>query len=199
LPVNPFVISLNDANLTDGNVSEANPVNILENNATYYFARAKSSQYLYDDVTTNSVDTPISVVVYDDPGSPSDRNLTLFLPTEEFDWYLSTPHLSANNDGNITLIATGGTVGNANPVTIVNGINNPVVTVTNGGGTPNIVDIDFTNATSTWLIYNEYNNSVPSPFYRVRFIGTGGWIGYGETGNVVESNASKYRDRSLGW
>jgi len=39
----------------------------------------------------------------------------------------------------------------------------------------------------------------PSPFYKVRFIGQAGWAGHGDTGNVVESNASTKKNRRLGW
>jgi hypothetical protein len=67
------------------------------------------------------------------------------------------------------------------------------------GPAPVIIDInlDTSTATSTssWLIYSESGNFT-NPFYRVRFIqgGTSSWSGYGKTGHVVDSNASKTND-----
>ncbi len=54
--------------------------------------------------------------------------------------------------------------------------------------------------TNTWLIYNaESANSISDPFYKVRFIGTSDWAGEGDTGHVVDSNASTKKNRRLGW
>ena len=58
--------------------------------------------------------------------------------------------------------------------------------------------------TSKWLIYNEFTNAIsqepPSPFYKVRFITLpADWAGQGDTGHVVESNASIIKSRRLGW
>jgi hypothetical protein len=204
LPVNPFMISLNDANLTDGNVSEANPVNILENNATFHFARAKSSKYLYEVVDANSTTTPIAVNVYCDLGLIGCFALgvdTIGGQTNEFEWYLSTAH-DGNNDGNITLVSSAnGTVIPADPteVTFTSGINNSVVVRHITATLPDDVDITFGAGTDGWLIYNQDANVAPNPFYRVRFIGAAGWAGTGDTGHVVEGNISGTKNRRLGW
>jgi hypothetical protein len=54
--------------------------------------------------------------------------------------------------------------------------------------------------TNEWLIYNANDPILtPSPFYKVRFIGTSGWAGYGDTGHVVETNASVKKHNRLEW
>ncbi len=84
------------------------------------------------------------------------------------------------------------------------GINNGV-TVSNTSGTlPHDVNITFGGSigspgTNNWLIYNPSKNSVPIPFYRVRFIGESGWAGHGDTGHVVDSDTSTKKNRRLGW
>ena len=118
---------------------------------------------------------------------------------------LSTAHdMSTQDDGNITLIV-GSTTGSLNntTVSINSGDNGTDESITVSGTAPNIVDIDFdtTNPTDTssWLIYNKDSNNIPSPFYRVRFIGTGSWAGEGKTGNVVGGNVNKKKIRRLEW
>jgi len=66
------------------------------------------------------------------------------------------------------------------------------------------IDIDEDPAlTNRWLIYNEDTDDTlqesPSPLYKVRFIGSSGWAGHGDTRHVVESNASTKKNRRLEW
>jgi hypothetical protein len=116
--------------------------------------------------------------------------------SNESNWWFVEKHQSSEGDGDVILTATGGTV---NPATIspLNGIDN-TVTVTNGGSTPNIVDINCSNS-SKWLIYNKDADSIPLPFYRVRFIGTGGWTGKGKTGHVVGDDINTKKTKRLEW
>jgi hypothetical protein len=121
--------------------------------------------------------------------------------SNEANWWFAEKHGTAGiDDGNITLTATNGTVTPTDPTTIsfTNGIDG-TVTVTNGGGTPNIVNIDFGTGTNSWLIYNKDADSTPSPFYRVRFIGTGGWTGKGKTGHVVGDDINTKKTKRLEW
>jgi hypothetical protein len=142
-------------------------------------------------------------VIYNDPGTSTYAlDLITFKPTDEYDWYLATPHQTANNDGNISLLPASN-ITNGTPITIINGVNSLVVNVS-ATSRPSTVDITFDTSgtpplTSDWVIYNEDNDSAPDPFYRVRFIGGSGWAGHGETGNVVDSNMSKRKNRRLGW
>ncbi|WP_292658826.1 Ig-like domain-containing protein [Nitratifractor sp.] len=208
-PVNPFDLNGSDVNVTVRSVytsnidasktAEVNGTGSGDRNATFFYARAKPSKYFYDDVVS-ATKTPIAIEVYNDPfTSTHDLNLSIFRPTGAFDWYLSTQHSIANGDGNVTL--TGDANGSVAPASInpVEGVDS-TVTVTNTGTPPDIAEINIVGSnTSSWLIYNKDKNSVPQPFYRVRFIGTSGWAGYGQTGHVVESNASRKKLRRLEW
>ena len=169
----------------------------LDDNVTFVYGRAKPSQYFYDDVTENNIDTPNSIVVYcdQDPITCSAiyniQNASL-RTTEEFEWYLSSGHDTGDGDGNITLVAsTGGAVAPTDPAAVqINtgdgGVNNPNVNVSATVATrPLDVFIDFGNDTNRWLIYNPYLDEVPSPYYRVRFIGQSDWAGAGDTGHTV--------------
>ena len=178
---------------------------ILDTNVTFVYGRAKPSQDFYDDVLASSISTPISIVVYcdQDPITCSAvYNINTALgKTDEYDWYLSRGHvMTPDNDGNITLNASnGGTV--TSPVTINNsgGVDMSIVVGDGGQAHPLDVNITFGSATNNWVIYNENNNSVPSPFYRVRFIGQSAWAGHGDTGHVVDRNVSVKKNRRLGW
>ena len=217
-PLNPRFIEFHDFNLTYNINPPAVKADLasdfqifgnkdLDQNVTFVYGRAKPSQYFYDDVVTNNIDTPNSIVVYcdQDPITCSAvYNIeTVLSKTEEFDWFLSRGHVTTDNDGNITLVAsTGGDVTNDNPVAINNsgGINNPNVNVSATVATrPLDVFIDFGSDTSRWLIYNPYIDAVPSPYYRVRFIGESDWAGAGDTGHTVGGETNIQKNRRLGW
>gem|GEM_PF-3019969 len=210
LVVNPFRLLLSDVNITEvdpsmapDDIAKGETGALTDENATMYYVRTKPSKYFYDDETSPAT-TPISVVVYRDATSSFGLDLILFKPTNEFDWYLSTGHTSSN-DGNITLEAlSGGSVSPYDPteVTIILGTDNNTVTVfSSGGALPEDVNITFGPSTNTWMIYNPdlTDNSPPDPFYRVRFHNTADWAGHGDTGNVVNSDASTIKNKRLGW
>jgi len=204
-PVNPFRLKMIDANITDeDNVTGADTD---DSNASFYFARAKPSKYFYDDVPENSIDTPISVVIYNDPATSTyGLDLAIFKSTGEYSWYLSSTHTTS--DGNLTLIAkdsntklngsSSTTYSNLSAGVFKDSSGSDISASYSGGNKPHISDINLTG-TNSWLIYNPDANNEPNPFYRVRFIGTSDWAGLGKTGNVVESNASIKKNRRLGW
>jgi hypothetical protein len=219
--LNPRYIEFKDFNITHAINSNA-PTNIyadltddhkifgdkiLDHNVTFVYGRAKPSQYLYDDVTEDFVDTPISVVVYCDQGPincAAVYNITngTFSQTDEYDWYLSLGHVTSQNDGNITLNAsTGADVSSPFPINFINGVNAPDVRVSATAATrPLDVNITFVEPdTNKWLIYNRDKNETPIPFYRVRFINESGWAGHGDTGHVVDSDTSTKKNRRLEW
>lgn len=219
--LNPRYIEFHDFNIT----YKTNPTNIkadlqsdhqifgdiiLDHNVTFVYGRAKPSQYFYDDITANFVDTPISIVIYcdQDPITCSAvYNITngTFSQTDEYDWYLSLGHVTNENDGKITLTAsTGGSVSPTDPTAVAinnsGGVNDPDVRVSATATTrPLDVNIDFGTDTNRWLVYNKDKNETPIPFYRVRFIGQSNWAGYGDTGHVVDTDASTKKNRRLGW
>ena len=216
--LNPRYIEFHDFNITY--VSYPNPTEIyadltddhkifgdkeLDHNVTFVYGRAKPSQDFYDDVTADSILTPISIVFFcdQDPITCSAvYNIeTVLSKTDEFDWYLSRGHVMTDNDGNITLEAsTGASVTSPVVINDSGGVNNPDVNVSAGVATrPLEVNIDFGAATNRWLIYNKDNNTTPIPFYRVRFIGQNDWAGHGDTGHVVDSATSYKKNRRLEW
>jgi len=224
-PKNPIYASMNDFNITykvqpptlyvDGKSNHQIFGNVdIDQNVTFVYGRAKPNKFFYDDVTAGSILTPVSVVAYCDLGLVECQNRGLAVlatgmltdaQSNESSWWYSQDHnTTLGNDGQVTLTASGG--GTVNPVdatsiNLTNGIDNTIL-VTNTGGTPNIVDIDFGPNTDRWLIYNKDANSTPSPFYRVRFIGSGTWS---TTGNlpgvekVVGDDVNKKKSNRVEW
>ncbi len=203
--INPFIFTLSNISLEDND--SVTGTSIIDQNVTYFSARAKSSQYFYDDVTASSKTTSISVVVYCNLGLAECSLYGLDSQTDEYTWYLSRDHNTSNifDDGDITLIASAGGGVPSNIVTIINGgINNTVSVSNTSGTTPHLVNITFGDntgsaGTNNWLIYNEDNDSEPNPFYKVKFIGISDWAGHGDTGHVVNSDSSIKKNRRLGW
>ncbi len=210
-PINPLVIRVADANTSTSWMNNAGATNIfngdtdstVDHNISYLYARAKSSKDFYDDVTTASFNTPVMVQVYCTAANCPDVD-TVNGQTNEYEWWIATSHDMSNGDGNITLKVVSAT-GSVAPASVSinsddNGIDNSIFV---SGSAPNTVDIDLdtTNATDTsdWLIYNKDANSAPTPFYRVRFIGTGNWAGEGQTGHVVGGDSNKKKSRRLEW
>jgi len=198
-PIEPFTMRMTALDITAGDPPDhlIKGTEVPDGNATYYFARVKASLMLYDDEVSPAV-TPISVVIYHNPAaSPFDLNLTLFLPTDTYDWYLSTEHNAS--DGRITLATKNPSLANVTEhPTISDGLDRHVKVSTVTDTRPLTVEINLTG-TDRWLVYNPDRNSEPDPFYRVRFTGTPYWFGYGSTGNVVEGNLSSTRNRRLEW
>jgi len=204
--IDPFLLRLDDVNVTDINDSILSTGNINQS-ATYLSAKSRPSLFFYDDVSEASQLTPISIMVYCNLGTTECANYGLTNRAGEFEWYLSSFHntTSTFDDGNLTLEVDPSTAGTVNPVDpaivpiTVNGTNN-AVSVTNTSATlPNTVHILFGPDTNNWLIYNPYADSIPTLFYRVRFIDVAGWAGHGDTGHVVDTNVSNIKNRRLGW
>ncbi len=190
-----------------------------ENKATFYYGRGRSSQLLYDDVTTPSILTPILVDVYCSLGYSMCSSLgidTVNGQTNEYEWWISWNHNDLNGDGNITLRTGTPLEGSGSPSIVpenvqisLNGRNENVTVTSNATSLPLTVPIELVRESDVtapsifsneWLIYNPDSAfTAPTPFYRVRFIGTSGWAGHGDTGHVVDSNVSTKKNRRLGW
>jgi hypothetical protein len=217
LPLEPRYITFHDFNVT----YKTNPATLyakgtnnyiirgnlpLSQNVTFLYGRAKPSKTLYDDITTNSVQTPISVVAYCSLGFTNCQNRGFPLidaQTNETEWWLVTDHVTADNDGNITVkLSSGAATVNPTSINIVSAGTNNSVTVTknNGASVPMTAIIDLDNGTNEWLIYNPLSpTAFPSPFYKVRFIGTGNWAGHGDTGYVVGGATNTKKNKRIGW
>lgn len=202
-----------------------------DNNATFYYGRARPSQYFFDDVTASSVQTPIAIDIYCNLGFTLCRGFGIDIinaQINEVDWWLSLNHTenSTRHDGNITLqtgtITPSGTASISSTISTgpaqvritSNGIERNVIVTGTSTDRPMIVPVELVHNmlpftlpyyiatppyTNSWLIHNEDSLELPSPFYKVRFIGTSGWAGHGDTGHVVDSNVSTKKNRRLGW
>ncbi len=202
-----------------------------DNNATFYYGRARPSQDFYDDVTANIVNTPIAIDVYCDLTFTecSEKGIdTVNAQTNEIDWWLSLDHIENNtrHDGNVTL-QTGTIIppGTASVSSAIStdpaevqitslGIDQTVAVSATSVNRPMTVPIELVHNmlpfsqpyytasppyTNSWLIYNEDSLALPSPFYKVRFIGISDWAGHGDTGHVVGGSTSTKKNRRLGW
>ncbi len=221
VPLNPRSIQFQDFNLTyasnpriyvdmDTNYKISGNLNINQN-VTFLYGRAKPSKTFYDDVSSANIDTPISVVNYCDLGYTECQNRgikALIAQTNEFNWWKSTDHNSTAL-GRIELLSSPATALNTTTVNILGGIDQ-TINVNNGGVTPltvpiNLVVDDLANPgpaqfTDRWLIFNLDDPVLPPvPFYRVRFIGNSGWVGYGDTGHVVGGTVNEKKNRRLEW
>jgi hypothetical protein len=191
----------------------------LDQNITFLYGRTKPGKFFYEDIIDTSVFTPVSIVAYCDLGFTEcqDRGImAAFAGTNESDWWLSIDHNSDDSDGDIVLERGAITEGTGNP-TVTPGTPNALTIITDAidntvsvaqGANPTLpmtVEIDFETDTTLprftddWLIYNEYNNLVPSPFYKVRFIGDSNWTGIGDEGMVVGTEASRRNTKRLDW
>jgi hypothetical protein len=211
--INPFEMNITDINVTDNTdpsniVYDKVGINAPDTNATYLYARAKATKDFYDDVTGDSIKTPIKVEVY--CYYPNKWPSAAVCPqvdvtngqTSDYKWFLSTKHNQTNNDGNITLTAdNGGSVTPPDVNITSGGINNNVtVSIPSGTTRPVTTNITFAAGTNSWLIYNPNSPiSDPDPFYKVRFIGDSGWAGVGATGHVGDTDLSKKKTNRMDW
>jgi hypothetical protein len=197
-PVQPFKFTIKELNATDVNGVKTKNLNQKGDGATYLYGRVKSSQKLYDDVTSDSTKTPISIVVYSLPAGTVNLDHALFTPTNEYDWLFNTIHDVAKGDGNVLLSANSNGTVTPTP-NFVNGKDDNVIVRATNSKRPLEVDI-MLSGTDNWLIYNPDKDAEPIPFYKVRFIdGGGNWTGFGKTGKVVDTNSSKIKTKRLEW
>lgn len=231
--INPISVSMNDFNISYATAPATVYVDLVDDykifgdkpidqNITFVYGRAKPGRFFYDDVTANSIRTPVSVVVYCDLGIKNcqDRGVPLLnAQTNESNWWKSVDHDNiTGKDGNIALSIpangsfTNGTVQNVSAnIDTLGTDSNPITVFYKSGTKPITIPIDLvvndplnppvpSNYTDRWLIYNPYSATVkPSPFYKVRFIGSSVWTGVGKTGNVVNTGISTKKSRRLDW
>lgn len=215
-PINPFTLTFNDFNVTDAfNISGAagltDSLRQYRNSiTTYVYARVRASDDVYEDVAAVSIQTPISTDLYCEYNATVCSRLLGFTVNSQLDqaWYLNTSfnsplHGIVNNA--VILSGDGYGPGNIAPQTniqLVSGTQ-PNVTVANGktgANRDNVVGVQL--QPDAWLRYDR-TNAMGFYSYEVEFIGdnkTGSWSGVGDTGEVIENNASisTTRDR-MNW
>ena len=227
LLVNPFEIDLSNVDIIEVNVTTP-PVSgttgtLTNQKATYYYARSRASKFFYEDIIENNIDTPVIIDVYCDlsPSACSATGIdTILGAINEDNWFVSLGHTPA--DGNITLMVgnpliegtgspTVNNVDNPNPADITNwisGVDSSVNVKREDATVPSTVPIEIVRETDTptptiytneWLIYNPDEPMPISPFYKVRFIGDSSWTGEGQTGYIVDINASLKKHKKMDW
>jgi len=205
-PINPFSLHIVDVNVTDTDAVFGTDTSI-DTNATYLYARAHPTRYLYDEITESSVNTPVMIQVYCDKWPAATATTcpqvdTMQGQTNEAYWWLATEHNVSTGDGAVVLSAAGGTIAPAS-IKPANGRDDTVM-VTNGGSAHNTVDISLVTTvpgaqTDDWMIFNPDSNTPPTPFYKVQFIGSGKWVGSGKTGHVVGGDINTKKVHRTEW
>ncbi len=220
LVVNPFKMNLTDIDIIDEDSIAGTKGAITNQNTNLYYARTRPSKPFYDDNVDSSTATPIAVDVYCDLGFTVCKTAGGGIDTDVAqliwnNWWISLGHQenSTQHDGNVTLQIGNVIQGAGSPsvsptnVQIITLGKDENVIVTSGATTfPMTVEVDLVidpllgNHTNTWLIYNE-NSAInpPDPFYKVRFINISDWAGVGETGYVLDTNASSRKTKRLDW
>lgn len=191
----------------------------LNQSVSFLYGRVKPGKFFYEDITVPSITTPVSIVVYCDLGfTQCQDRMPIFLNdahTNDGTWWLSLDHITLDAHGDIVLQTGTVTEGSGAPavapaspnaLSITADATDTAVAVSRGANPtlPMTVEIDLQTNTASpvtdkWLIYNEYSNTVPSPFYKVRFIGDSNWTGIGDEGMVVGTDASKRKTKRLDW
>jgi hypothetical protein len=176
----------------------------ISKNITFFYAKAKATHLFYDDVINNSVNTPVSIVIYCDLGFSlcQERGIeTDKTETTEYDWWKSWYHNSSEGDGKLIIESSPSSAVNKTDIDILSkGENTSVVVSREGRTAPDIVKVKLLtddalpSYTDRWLVPNESD-----PFYRVRFIDESSWAGYGETGHVVGGQSNIKKNRRLEW
>jgi hypothetical protein len=198
----------------------------LNQNVSFLYGKVKPSKDLYNDVTTTSILTQQSVSVYCSTllGAQECQNRgipILTSQTNEAEWWRSATHDSTRGDGRVSLqignITEGGVAPTVLPSAVnitLNGDNND--TNVSQGPNPvlpmtveiNLVTEPNAQFTNSWLIYDPtrdqndttFANSIPTPYYRVRFINPNAlWTGVGATGNVLNTQSNTKRTKRMDW
>lgn len=227
-PLNPRFIHFGDINITyapnirlsvDQRMNhEISNILGVDSNISFQYARVKPAKLFYDDITANSVITPISIVVYCDLDYTKCQNRGISAlngQTDEFDWWKAWDHDNqTDRDGNVKLVSTPTSLLTSTSASITSRGEDSTIAVNKGTSVlPSIVPVNLAVYNSTtpapgtytdrWLIYNpESATQAPSSFYRVRFIGATGvsnWAGKGDTGHVVGGNANSKKSRRVEW
>jgi len=217
-PHNPFKIKGDTLEITassdyNSELISGNAFGSNSEEITFLYARAKSTKDVYDDITEASTLTPIKVEVYCDKWPASTANCpgidVTNQSTNNYKWFIASNHNTSTQDGNISLSIDStnpssgiASISPSKPNITTNGIDTTVSVSNNNATYPMTVDIALdttsTDATNSWLIYDE-NPSSSQPFYQVKFVGSMDWAGYGNTGNVVDSNISHHKTKRLSW
>ena len=199
--VNPFDLNVTDINVTDANDTKGMKTltSFIGNSVRFFYGRVHAPDYSAENNTTIS-DAKIYYEVYcKDCGKSQYPSLG----KESVDgvyWYINTAQ-DNSKDGNISgfpnfLNTTPSGLLTITQNSISNGIENYTITYT-GSSYPYKEKIDIN--TSSWLIYNPYNQNTAVDSFYVDYSGVGGWAGIGKTGHTIDLNISTRRSKRIEW
>ena len=193
-------------------------INNYDQNFTFLYGRIESSKYFYDNITSSSVNTPLSIRVFCNLGYDTCKEkgiLTYITQTNNASWWKSKDH-QIPEDGKIgfklgtpLLEGRGSPSINKHNFTIDFDGEDKAVFVLSGNAptTPMTVPIILEttsgvgNQTSNWLIFNaESSTAAPNPFYKVRFVDiNSSWTGVGETGKTIGTKEKINKNERVSW
>jgi len=220
-PVNPKYVTFTDFNISDVDAPDL-PVELttdykvhtntqlINQNISFVYASVRPNKTFYDDIVAASVFTPVSIVAYCDLPIAQCQNrgldnitngLLVDTRSNAYEWWIVQKHSTTDGDVTFNTLTAGSHVQPTDPAGIVpvNGVDTQVEVFNDDNARPKTVNVDLGPQTDRWLLYNKDANVIPSPFYRVRFIGASGWTGRGQTGNVVGDDINTKKTRRLEW
>lgn len=181
----------------------------------YFFGKVTPYRKLYGPTRDPKVDTPVYVDIFCEDSSISCSEFGLFNQTKGQDenllvWYNAKDIFENSDLGTIDLYAST-ILGKDGEAKAYDKVKNKTKGITFdddfaseedidvillGSDRPSVVEVKI--KPSPWLIYDEYD-VLGYPTYRVKFIGRSVWIGVGETGDVIDSEASVVPNRRMHW
>jgi len=217
-PVNPFDINITNFAISDSNNIEGKKENL--GGIRFYYAKTKSTKDFYDDVSTDSVNTPIEITVFCNLDLENCKKYgidTLKGMTNEYNWWLNSLHNANLGDGKVLLETDNSSV-LVHPSEVSNfieGVDSNVTvsvesvnTLFNVGSTtqftrPTTVKIKPTQTMKdnyNYLLFNKDFNLYPEYIYKVRFVAPqSAWSGEGKTGYTIEENSSGKKTYRIEW
>ncbi len=217
VPVNPFnftvqnfsLSSLNDAmsvDLQNGYI----PTGFKELNQTktIYYAKVKSPSNFYDDITANSVTTPLEVDIFCNKNLDYCKNYGIDIDkgaSSEYDWWVNINH--SINEGVIDLVTHDSNLATISPMPVsslnLGKAQNVLVQAQTTAKRPFTVFIKPTQNminNAPWLLFNPFGNSIPKYIYKVRFVNPpGAWSGEGHTGYTSPYKGNNKKTKKVDW
>ncbi len=210
VPLSPFNFAISDINVSEafGLSTSASTLPIASTlsdlNATFVYSRVRPSEtdLYYEEIFAPSHTTPIFSDIFCSfaDGCASFGGLNLTSTDDQEGWRINSDFNSANNEGNAPVSDTNPnatvTHGNDN---LVNG-ENPNLNIAYSGTRRQ--EVTVTLNPPAWLRYNRDDPVTGQPTYVIEFMPSNdaGWSGAGETGSVIDNNASISTDKKrMNW
>ncbi len=210
VPLSPFNFAISDINVSEafGLSTSASTLPIASTlsdlNATFVYSRVRPSEtdLYYEEIFAPSHTTPILSDIFCSfaDGCASFGGLNLTSTDDQEGWRINSDFNSANNEGNAPVSDTNPnatvTHGNDN---LVNG-ENPNLNIAYSGTRRQ--EVTVTLNPPAWLRYNRDDPVTGQPTYVIEFMPSNdaGWSGAGETGSVIDNNASISTDKKrMNW